>query len=153
MLFRLLTIIVLPIALALPASAQKLTEQDARTVFEKVIAAYDKAYRDYDPAEIAANYAEDAIRLNPAGPVRGRAAVEKWYADLLGSKSWAEDPIKTDQVKVISDDVILATGSWSGTWKDAKGTTPMNGFYSLALVRENGTWTIGMSTVNVTPHN
>jgi hypothetical protein len=43
MLLRLLAVIVLPIALALPVAAQTLTEQDARAVFEKIIQAYDKA--------------------------------------------------------------------------------------------------------------
>jgi hypothetical protein len=64
----------------------------------------------------AVHQIEPVIRAHTADAERGRlpnavadasrAAVEKWYANSLSSKSWTEDPIKTDLVKVISDDPV-----------------------------------------------
>jgi ketosteroid isomerase-like protein len=47
------------------------------------IKAYDVAVNNNDVAAIAALYTEDALFESDRGPVYGRKAIEKWYADVF----------------------------------------------------------------------
>jgi hypothetical protein len=64
---------------------------------------------------------------------------------MLGNKDWEEDPDKVDQVRVLNNDVILATGTWSGTYK---GTTHLHGYWGSTVERQGDTWKIVMGAVN-----
>jgi uncharacterized protein (TIGR02246 family) len=130
--------------LPFPVAAQQLTEQEAHRIVEKGIEALNEAFRITDAAAAAAVFAEDAIRVLPRGVVQGRAAITQGYAAMLGNKDWEEDPDKVDQVRVLSNDVILATGSWSGTYK---GTTHLHGYWSSTVERQGDAWKIVMGTV------
>ncbi len=77
--------------------------------------------------------------------MNGRAAITEGYAAKLGNKDWQEDPDRIDQVQVISNDVILAWGTWSGT---LKGTTHLHGYWDSTLVRQGDTWKIVMGMIN-----
>jgi uncharacterized protein (TIGR02246 family) len=134
----------LVVVLSLPVAAQQLAEQEARQIAETGIEALNKAFRDKDAAAAAAVFAEDAIRVLPRGIVQGRAAITQGYTNMLANKDWEVDPDKVNQVRVISNDVILVTGSWSGT---AKGVTHMHGYWGSTLLRTGDTWKIVMGMV------
>jgi ketosteroid isomerase-like protein len=72
---------VLAIGLAMPVAAQQTSDQDARQAGESVVEAHNKATQARDPAEVAALFTEDAILLTPDGPLFGRAAIEKFFAE------------------------------------------------------------------------
>jgi hypothetical protein len=82
----------------------------------------------------------------PRGTVQGRAAITQGYANMLSNKDWEQDPDKVNQVRVISNDVILVTGSWSGT---AKGITHLHGYWVSTLLRTGDAWNIVMGMVNL----
>lgn len=136
----------LPLALVSPVAAQKMTEQDSHTEEEKILDAMHKAYIDKDAASIAALYTDDGIRVLASNTVRGRASLERWYAALI-SGGWEEDPIKLDQVETISDNVFVATGSWSGR---SKGSV-RRGLWAHTVVRDGNTWRIALAMVNYAP--
>jgi hypothetical protein len=77
--------------------------------------------------------------------VQGRAAITQVYAKGFGIKDWEIEPDTVDKVRVISNDVILATGAWSGTFK---GTSHVHGYWGSTVVRTGDTWKIVMGVVN-----
>jgi uncharacterized protein (TIGR02246 family) len=44
---------------------------------------YDEAVNKNDAAALATTYTEDAVFVTDVGPVCGRKAIEKWYADAF----------------------------------------------------------------------
>ncbi|MBV8457779.1 MAG: SgcJ/EcaC family oxidoreductase, partial [Acetobacteraceae bacterium] len=108
--FRLLVIIpALAVALAIPAAAQQLTEHEARQVAQGIVDKFDIAAKAKDAAGIAALYTDDAVRVNPNGDMLlGRSAIEKFEVKLF--QSFTEDPLKINQIKVISNDAIVVFG-------------------------------------------
>jgi len=141
----------LAVALALPAAAQKLTEQDARKIAEALLATDNKAWQDKSAAEEAALYAEDGIRVFPKGTLLGRAAVEKFFSAPMTATDWVEDPSTLDQVKVVTDNVIIFTGGWSGTWTGPKGPEVHKGRWAKTVVRDGDTWKAVLSVDNAAP--
>src|SRR6266446_10018070 len=149
--FRSLVIVTaLAIPLAMPAAAQQLTEQEAQQAAQGIVHAFNKAAQNHDAAGLAALYTEDAILVTPFGPQFGRAAIQKHASEAEGSPDWSPDPAKLVQVKVIGNDVILRTGSWSGTLRGPNGPTQLSGYWATTDVREGGTWKIRMETYNMT---
>jgi Domain of unknown function (DUF4440) len=47
---------------------------------------YDEAVNNNDATAVAALYTEDAVFVTDRGPIYGRQAIEKWYADVF--KAW-----------------------------------------------------------------
>jgi hypothetical protein len=142
----------LAIALALPAEAQQLTEQNARKIAEQLLQLDNKAWQDKSAAEEAALYAEDGIRVYPKGTLLGRAAVEKWFSAPMTATDWVQDPSTLDQVKVVSDNVIIFTGGWSGTWTGPKGPEVYKGRWAPTVVRDGDSWKAVLSVDNDEPH-
>jgi uncharacterized protein (TIGR02246 family) len=69
-----------------PAFAQqKDTTADAQKI-RAIITSYDEAVNKNDATAMAALYTENAVLLTPRGPIIGRKAIEKWYADAF--KGW-----------------------------------------------------------------
>lgn len=128
------------------AAQTQLTDQQANQIVEKSIEALNKAFRNRDAAAAATIYAEDATRITTEGTVHGRAAITRGYAAMLGNKDWHEDPDQIDQVRVISKNVILATGTWSGTLKHR---IRMHGFWESVVVRRGDTWKTVMGMINL----
>jgi ketosteroid isomerase-like protein len=143
--------LVLTIALILPASAQQPTDQDARKIAENLLQMDNKAWQDKSAVEVAALYAEDGIRVYPKGTLLGRAAVEKWFSAPMTATDWVEDPSTLDQVKVVSDNVIIFTGGWSGTWTGPKGPEVYKGHWAKTAVRDGNSWKVVLSVDNETP--
>jgi ketosteroid isomerase-like protein len=75
----------LVISFALPTFAQQKDTVDPQ-IIEQLAALPKKfavAFNNNDAAALAALYTEDAVLVNDSGPVYGRQAIEKWYADLF----------------------------------------------------------------------
>ncbi len=72
-----------------------------------------------DAAAAPALFTEDAIYLTHRGPIKGREAVEKMYADLFQKMHFSDHVITVDQdsPRVIGTDgkTLWATGGWSST--------------------------------------
>jgi len=148
--FRLLVIPALVVALAIPAAAQQLTEQEAHQVAQGIADQIDKAMKAKDAAGIAALYTDDAVRLGGDGTLSlGRAAVEKFYAKAL--QSFDEDPLKIIQVKVISNDTFVVFGSWSGIYHGENGPTHEGGRFAATTVRVGDAWKSAAVMVSAIP--
>jgi uncharacterized protein (TIGR02246 family) len=132
-----------------PVAAQQLTEQEARQVAQGIVDAFWKAEQAQDAAAIAALFTTDAIRVFPDGLVLGQAEIEK--RSRKSFESFTADADKLDQIKVIGDNAIWVTGTWSGTWAGPNGPIRLSGRWVSDYVREGGAWKIRANTFNVTP--
>jgi ketosteroid isomerase-like protein len=75
----------LAISFALPAFAEQKVAADPqiRQQLDALGQKYDEAFNNGDAAALAALYTEDGIEVTNTGPVYGREAIEKYYADLF----------------------------------------------------------------------
>ena len=73
----------LAISFALPTFAQQTNTPDPqlRQRLEAVIKKHTDALDENDAAAVAANFTEDGVLVTPDGPIFGREAIEKHYAD------------------------------------------------------------------------
>jgi hypothetical protein len=90
----------LAISLALPTFAQQKestpNEQD-RQWLDALVKKFDEAYNNNDAAALAAFYAEDAVIVTDTGPIYGRDAIEKHFADLFKQVHFSNHISKADQ--------------------------------------------------------
>jgi uncharacterized protein (TIGR02246 family) len=113
----------LAISFALPTFAQQTTTPDPqlRRKLIDVIAKHADAINKTDAAAAAACFTQDAVYVTDRGPVNGREAIEKWYADLFKKVQFTYYVITIDQDSphVISraGNEIWAAGGWSSTIK------------------------------------
>jgi ketosteroid isomerase-like protein len=109
-------------------------------------------------ASLAAFYTEDAVLLPPeTGPVYGREAIEKWYADLF-TQYYASNFIgRPDQYSPhiigTSGNELWSNGDWSVTLKANSGDDSMQltGKWSCVYLREDNAWKAQMHIWNVAP--
>jgi uncharacterized protein (TIGR02246 family) len=139
---------IMAIGLAMPAAAQHVSDQDARQAGESVVEAHNKASQAKDAAGVAALYSADVAYITPDGPIIGRAAVQKQYAEDF--KSFTMEPAKLDRVIMIGDTVRLRTGTWSGVFQSPNGPVHVKGYWTTTDVRDGDTWKIRMETDNLT---
>ena len=100
----------------------------------------------------AARYTEDGIRVTGAGDTLvGRAAIEAWYK--LTMQVYDDDELKLDRVKIVSDDVIVAFGFWSGTFHSDKGQVRSSGHWMNTEVRTADGWKAAANLTNIVPQN
>ena len=89
----------LAIGFTAPAFAQQKDTVDPQLAEE--LSALSKktgeAFNNNDAAAVAALYTEDAILVPDTGPVYGRAAIEKYYAELLKQVHFSDHIGKSDQ--------------------------------------------------------
>jgi uncharacterized protein (TIGR02246 family) len=62
---------------------------------------YDEAVNNNDDAAIAALYTEDAVFVSDRGPIYGRQAIEKWYADAF--QGWHPKTILPRKIRIPLD--------------------------------------------------
>ena len=147
----------LAISFALPTHAQQTNTPDPK-LRERVISRF-KAFTDAlakkDAAAVAANFTEDGILVTPGGPISGREAIEKHYADDFKQGFHSSNNIATpdaDSPHIIgtAGNEIWATGKWSATIQGKDwGPIPATGYWSV--IREGDDWKIRMLAFNVTP--
>ena len=104
---------------------------------------------------MAANFTEDGILVTPGGPISGREAIEKHYADDFKQGFHSSNNIATpdeDSPHIIGTDgnEIWATGKWSATIQ-GKDWGPISATGYWSVIREGDDWKIRMLAFNVTP--
>jgi ketosteroid isomerase-like protein len=78
----------LAISFAWPAFAQQTNTPDPelRQRLLAVVKKHGEAINNNDAAACAALFTEDAVLVNDTGPIYGREAIERWYAQLLNER-------------------------------------------------------------------
>ena len=143
----LLTLVGLAISFAVPTFAQQTNTPDPklREALDAFLKKEDEAYLNGDAAALAALYTEDAVLVNDSGPVYGREAIEKWYADLFKHVHFMSHVLKADQdsprVPGTAGNEVWTNGEWSITIKgDNFGPLDLKGFWGAVKVRDGDTF-------------
>ena len=146
------------ISFALPTFAQRTDPPDPqlRQKLVDVIAKHADALNKNDAAAAAACFTQDAVLVTERGPVNGREAIEKWYADLSKYMKHSDVVVTIDQdsphVIGTAGNEIWATGGWSSTIRgDNFGPIQVKGYWSVIRVGDD--WKIRMLNPNTTPAN
>jgi uncharacterized protein (TIGR02246 family) len=147
----------LAISFALPAFAQQTNTPDPqlRQKLLDVIAKHADAMNKNDAAAAAACFTQDGVYVTDRGPINGREAIEKWYANLFQNVQFSNHVITVDPDSPhaigTAGNQMWATGGWS---TDIKGKdfapTQIKGYWSV--IREGDDWKIRMLTSNITRH-
>ena len=89
----------LAISFALPTFAQQTNTPDPqlRQVAEALSKKFDDAWNNNDASALAALFTKDAVLVNDTGPIYGRDAIEKMYADLFQKVHFSDHIAKPDQ--------------------------------------------------------
>ena len=116
--------------------AQSTDEQAVRALWRK----FESAYNAGDAATIGSLFTPNADRINGRGPmVRGRAAIEQGYAQLLARR--ATDPSAAPfrpqiTVRMLTPDVALVDGEW----KSVRAGRDVAGRFVLVAIRTKAGW-------------
>jgi hypothetical protein len=92
-------LIALAISFALPAFAQQTNTPDPQ-LREQLVALtkkFDEAYNNNDAVALAALYTEDAVEVTDQGPIYGRKAIEKHFADAFKQVLFSNHLLTIDQ--------------------------------------------------------
>jgi len=152
----LLALVGLAISLGVPAFAQQTNTPDPmlRQRLAEVIKKHADAMNNNDAAAAAACFTEDAVYVTDGGPINGRGAIEKWYADLFQKLHFSDHviTIDPDSPHILGTDgkQMWATGGWSTTIKGENlAPTPIKGYWTV--IRAGDDWKIRMIMSNVAP--
>jgi ketosteroid isomerase-like protein len=148
----------LAISFALPIFAQQKestpNEQD-RQWLDALVKKFDEAWNNNDAAALAAFYAEDAVIVTDTGPIYGRDAIEKHFADLFKQVHFSNHISKADQYSphmIGTTDKAWSNGEWSTTVQGQNfGPVEIKGYWSDVNVREGNNWKDQLETFNITP--
>ena len=144
----------------LPTYAQQRDVTDPQTT-QKVIASFKgfvEARNDHEDAAVAAYYTRDAVMVTPVGPIIGREAIQKWYADMheaphpgKGNLTFKVDGNAYHLIGTAGNE-LWGTGEW-GDIGQGKNGEPLRykGYTAHILVREGDGWKIRVDAWNVTP--
>ena len=142
----------LAISFALPIFAQ--TNKPDPQLREKLVAViknFTDAVNNNDAAAVAPLFTEDAVLVPPEGPINGRQAIEKWFADLFQRVHVSDNLLTVDQdsphIIGTAGNAIWANGAWSTTLKVQNlGSLQAKGFWTV--IREGDDLKIKMLTWN-----
>ena len=140
----------LAISFALPTFAQQKDTVDPKIAdqINALAKKYDDADNNNDAAALAALYTQDAVEeVMDTGPVYGRQAIEKWYANEYQQWHHSNHLNTVDQYSphVIGTDgnEVWRNGEWSLTIQGKSGgPIQLKGCWSTIDVREGDTWKI-----------
>ena len=153
----LLSLAVFAIGFAVPAFPQQKDTVDPRIIEQNaaVDQKYDEAFSDGDAMALAATFTKDAVLVNDTGPVYGREAIGKYYAELFGQVHFSNNFGKRDEYSphiLTAGNEIWENGEWSLTYQVAGGSpTQLKGYWSAIRAREGDAWKTWMEMSNVTP--
>ena len=106
-------------------------------------------------ARPGACYTEDAVEVTDEGPIYGREAIEKHFADVFKQVHVSNHLGKDDQYSphiIGTGNEIWENGEWSLTFQGKSGgPIQAKGYWSAIDTREGDTWKIRMLTWNVPP--
>ena len=153
----LLTVVGFAIGFAVPTFAQQTNVQNVQQL-HAIDKRSDEAFLNGDAAALALLFTEDAVLVTDTGPIYGRQAIERYYADMFQilhyfSHDTTYDP--TSPHPIGSD----GNGVWeNGEWSSAIaprgedcGPRQIRGYFASVNVREGDHWEIRMLTSNVAP--
>jgi Domain of unknown function (DUF4440) len=113
----------LAISFALPTFAQQTDTPDPQ-LRQQIVALtkkFDDAMNNNDAAGRAALYMADAVEVTDQGPIFGREAIEKHYADLLQKVHFSNHVLTDDQdsphIIGTAGKEVWETGGWSCIFK------------------------------------
>ena len=146
----------LAISFSLPTFAQQTNTADPqlRKRYVALVKKYDEAANKNDAAAVAALFTEEAVFVTDTGPIYGREAIEKHYADDYQKMRISNHLITVDQDSPhmigVAGKELWATGGWGATIQGKDwGPKDIKGYWSV--IREDDDWKIRMLTSNVTP--
>ena len=149
---RLLSALVgLAISFALPTFAQ---QEETAKLHEIISTKYNEAVNNHDAAAIGALYTDDAIFVTDTGPLYGRQAIEKYYADNFKGWQPKNHTSTTDphSGRMLGPDTLTRGGEWSETGKGKDGEdVPIKGSWSEIDTRQGDAWKICELTWNINP--
>jgi len=142
----------------LPTYAQQKELADPETT-QKMLARLkelDEAINNNDAAALAALYTRDVVFVTTDGPIIGRQAFKKWYADLYQWWHPKNRITKVDgnafHLMGTAGNELWATGEWSETGQGKNGEPiPIKGYWSDIYVREGDDWKARVCGWNTTP--
>jgi ketosteroid isomerase-like protein len=148
----------LAISFAVPAFSQQKDAADSqiRQQLDTLGQQYDEAFNNGDAAALAATFTRDAVLVNDTGPIYGREAIEKYYADLFQKVHLSNWLTTVDQNSphLTAGNEIWETGEWSGTIQGQNfGPIHSKGYVSAIAVRESDIWKKRMQMSNVARNN
>jgi len=146
----------LTISFDVPAFAQQKDTVDTQ-IIERLAALnqkYDEACNNGDGVAVAATFKEDAVLVNDTGPVYGREAIGKYYAELFKQVHFSDHICKSDQYSLhiigTAGNEIWSNGEWSTTIQGQNfGPIHSKGYVSSIAVREGDVWKKRMQISNV----
>ncbi len=127
---------------------------------QQVVAAkykkYDEAFNKNDAPGVVALFTEDIVFVTPTGPIYGREATEKWYADFFQKYHPSGHIGMPDQYSphVIgpAGNEIWLNGDFSVTLQAETGEPiSLKGYWSEILVRDGDAWKAQTLAFNTTP--
>lgn len=149
----------LAISFAVPAIAQQKDTVLDPQLFQQLVALgkkADEAFNNNDAAAVAATYTDDAVHVTPSGPIYGREAIEKYFADVFRKWHFSNHISKGDQysphIMGTAGNEAWATGEFSQTIQAQNGAPiQLKGYWGAVDVREGDTWKARMVTFNIGP--
>jgi uncharacterized protein (TIGR02246 family) len=152
--FLIAALLIPTIFVSLPAFAEQKEISDTALLSELTehSKGWDDAFNSNTAEALAAKYTEDAVEVTNQGPIYGREAIQKHYAELLKKFKFSNHTGKVHKSYALSDDhnIVLSHGEYSFTASDDKGNSiPLQGYWSSVSVKENGVWRDKMQTWNV----
>jgi uncharacterized protein (TIGR02246 family) len=152
----LITVAGLAIGFAVPTFAQQTNTPDPqlRQRLVTLIKNYDEVLNKNDAPALAVFFTEDAVFVTETGPIYGREAIVKHFADLFQKVHFSDHLGKPDEYSPhiigTTGNEVWASGGWSTTIKGQDfGPTQIKGYWSV--IREGDDWKIRMLTTNVSP--
>jgi ketosteroid isomerase-like protein len=131
------------------ARADELSQSEAMKIGQGIEDQFTAAFKNKQVDKMVALFTDDGWRITDMGPVIGREELTKHWdavfkiADLQNTH--------TDQIKVLDNNSILATGHWEATLRvPNQPPQPATGFWVLAIGKQkDNTWKIAMEGYNV----
>ena len=126
------------ISFALPTFAQQTNTPDPqlRQQLFALAKKFDEAFNNNDAAALAALYTEDAAFVTDHGPLYGREAIEKHFADLFQKLHLSDYLGTSDQYSPhiigTAGNMSWEIGAWSATIQGQNGDPiQIKGYYSI----------------------
>jgi ketosteroid isomerase-like protein len=148
----------LALSFAVPAFAQQKDTVDPQ--LRQALAAFNKkeneAWDNNDAVALAALYTEDAILVNSTGPIHGREAIEKYYADHFQKMHFSRHLTTADQdsphIIGTAGNEAWTNGGWNTTIKGQDwGPSDFKGNWVEIYRRDGDDWKIRLDIWNLTP--
>jgi Domain of unknown function (DUF4440) len=132
----------------LPALAQT-PDADVQRAGQSVLDAWNRTMLAKNIPGHVALFAEDVIQVTPFGIVAGKPALTKSLEEQ--GRTYTPNPSTLKQVVMLGQNVMLRSGTWSGTLVLVTGSVPVGGYWSDVDVRDGDSWQIRQESWSITP--